>query len=640
MRGQTMNEDDLKNIDIENDEETTDEVEPSSLVDQPVTDSVTEKPTEEAPMFKVTKHKHWAFIAIASVLVVLGGLFWVFKDQIIGYIVKQPAAQTQTPNKTVEVSAIDRQKVSDPELVKFMTPTTGETWLPSPKEMTPQGWLAVEQLSYYEDVHAGSYAKSAADQLKENMPTYKEVGARAGNTIVLVHSPSEGPSGVDYLFEKYSDGKVAAIIQPQAAATTNSESVSQTKSSVTAKVTAFDTTTHYDSLNIPAKLELGNGEYALRPAYLWFVDGWGVPSGSGVVTTFVAKLGASSLYKTEVKYTDTQLTNIGYHMKLPLGTDVSMRYEPNQPSLEGYAFDNGVSLQYKNGDGKMVYDELMPIARGCGGNSAAVTRSDSLKEADLVQVGKTNTGAAVYELKDKTAAMYTKAYGEYKQSYEAQAISFDTYVKNHGLVVMKNAKGELLVYVRGQYAPSMGCAKPVVYLYPTSQMLVNVKVGADVTVSEPLYTAGGWKNVLARPDGQLTYQGKTYDSLFWEGQGYGSYPGIVSGTVIKRADAAATIRRQLGEQGLNTKETNDFMAFWESKIPNKPYIRLTWLNTAQMNALAPLSVSPKPDTIIRVFLDMDGFDTPISLPMQKLTKVERKGFTVVEWGGLTSEIRH
>ena len=79
------------------------------------------------------------------------------------------------------------------------------------------------------------------------------------------------------------------------------------------------------------------------------------------------------------------------------------------------------------------------------------------------------------------------------------------------------------------------------------------------------------------------------------------------------------------------------MAFWESKIPEKPYIRLTWFGTAVMERLAPLKVSPQPDTILRVFLDMDGFDQKPTLPAQTLTNTKRSGFTVVEWGGLTTE---
>ena len=82
------------------------------------------------------------------------------------------------------------------------------------------------------------------------------------------------------------------------------------------------------------------------------------------------------------------------------------------------------------------------------------------------------------------------------------------------------------------------------------------------------------------------------------------------------------------------------MDFWAAKIPSKPYIRLTWLTTEQMDTLAPLRIVPRPDTVKRVFLDMDGYDTKISLPTQKLSSFTRRGFTVVEWGGLTSEIRH
>ena len=53
-----------------------------------------------------------------------------------------------------------------------------------------------------------------------------------------------------------------------------------------------------------------------------------------------------------------------------------------------------------------------------------------------------------------------------------------------------------------------------------------------------------------------------------------------------------------------------------------------------MDVLAPLIVSPKPDTSIRVFLDFEGLEKPIALPEQKLSAIPRTGFTVIEWGGL------
>ena len=87
-------------------------------------------------------------------------------------------------------------------------------------------------------------------------------------------------------------------------------------------------------------------------------------------------------------------------------------------------------------------------------------------------------------------------------------------------------------------------------------------------------------------------------------------------------------------QGLNAQESADFLAFWQPKLPSSPYVRLTWLNTADMNQLAPLQVNPIPKTFIRTFLEFEGLTKPITLIPQKLSSLPRLGFTLVEWGGL------
>lgn len=614
--------------------------------EQPVSNSENEtnKPETQAPLQEVSepaatsepapKKKHTLFIVIVAILVLLGVAFFIWKDQLLGMFIKAPAA-SQT-NQAAHSSAQDTPQTTDPALLKFITPTTGEVWYKTPKSMSPQGWFKSELASTYTE----EIGSTIAQQMAEYAPIYKEVGTRSGGTIVLVEDPrSGGPMSAYWLLEKRADGTVAIIIRPQATGSYYENVLRDAKDAVTSKVTIFDETTHYDSLSLPDSISISAKEEVTRPQYA-SLRNWFASEQAGTTKTLIKELGSSKLYKSEIKYADTQLTNIGYYILLPIGTQVNVDYAPNATSLDKYTFKNGVSMQYKNGDGATVYDDISAIAHGCGGASAAVTRSDTLKESDLTQIGATDTGRVVYEITNKSHALYTKAYSEYKNSYGADAVSFDEYVKRHGLMVIKNDAGELLVYVRDQYSVGGGCAKPVVYLYPKTTTVVSVKVGADVTVSDPIYPVNGWKNVIAQPNGQLSYNGKTYDSLFWEGTGYGTYPGIVSGTVVKRANAVATIKRQLAEQGLNTKEIADFMTFWERKIPNNPYIRLTWLSTADMNTLAPLYVSPKPDTVIRVFLDMEGFDKPLVLPAQKLTTTERRGFTVVEWGGLTSEIRH
>lgn len=106
-----------------------------------------------------------------------------------------------------------------------------------------------------------------------------------------------------------------------------------------------------------------------------------------------------------------------------------------------------------------------------------------------------------------------------------------------------------------------GCAKPVVYAYPTAPTLINVSVGADVTVSDPQYEDNGWNNVLAMPNGLLGYNGRQYDSLFWEGFGHGTYPEITKGTVVAKDEVESTLWANLTSLGLSQEESADFMEF-------------------------------------------------------------------------------
>ncbi|HIV48032.1 MAG TPA: hypothetical protein H9749_09530 [Candidatus Acutalibacter stercorigallinarum] len=49
---------------------------------------------------------------------------------------------------------------------------------------------------------------------------------------------------------------------------------------------------------------------------------------------------------------------------------------------------------------------------------------------------------------------------------------------------------------------------------------------------------------------------------------------------------------------------------------------------------ARLTVTPEPDTLLRVFMAWKPVEEPVDLPAQELTAPERTGFTVVEWGGV------
>ncbi|EWM55184.1 hypothetical protein RF007C_05775, partial [Ruminococcus flavefaciens 007c] len=44
-------------------------------------------------------------------------------------------------------------------------------------------------------------------------------------------------------------------------------------------------------------------------------------------------------------------------------------------------------------------------------------------------------------------------------------------------------------------------------------------------------------------------------------------------------------------------------------------------------------ITPTPDSVLRVFMAYVTLDNAIDIELQQLNTFERKGFTVVEWGG-------
>ena len=53
----------------------------------------------------------------------------------------------------------------------------------------------------------------------------------------------------------------------------------------------------------------------------------------------------------------------------------------------------------------------------------------------------------------------------------------------------------------------------------------------------------------------------------------------------------------------------------------------------EINENMPLTVTPKPDNVIRVMMDFKGLSKKIDVKEQQLITPDRTGYTVVEWGG-------
>jgi len=314
---------------------------------------------------------------------------------------------------------------------------------------------------------------------------------------------------------------------------------------------------------------------------------------------------------------------------IEMNDGVKLIYQP-KPTFQ--TDDGAMNVTFTNSAATGAKYTMIRTA-GCGGGAGSfplVADADSLKLK--TEIGQTSGGVKIYTITDQTATITEFAYQVYLMDQIGSKVTKDVFLSDVGILLWKDDYASWIIFLKDKYQPQVECGKPVIYLYPERDTAVSVQVGADIGKSEPAYN-GGWK-VLASPSGSLKTAGGIYPYLFWEGTGWGSYPKITSGSVVEKTKVAATITSQLSEIGLNAKEIADFNEFWLPKMPNYPFVRLTWLTTSEMDKLAPLAVQPKSDTSIRVFLDFEGLNSKVNIAPQILPHYERNGFTLVEWGGL------
>lgn len=401
----------------------------------------------------------------------------------------------------------------------------------------------------------------------------------------------------------------------------------------------IDETTAYAALDYPGFLEVSGLELQQTWAGFSYNQLFNqIEEAEGNVRTYFGTTAYGDVYESVSPVRDDDTTLKGKKYLLKLADTSTVIYFDHKPFLA----DDGTLIAELNqvGDshlgGKTFANGL--ISEGCG--YPIGDQFYEFGEDELVEIGTTKTGDLLYTLQPGVDhVLFRDAYETYKVGRDypdspIALIAYDDFLNQYPLVIWQDGAGDYIVFMDTNFTALAECGKPVIYLYPTSRTSVSVQVAADVTLSEPTY-GNGWK-VIAQPDGRLTLpDGKTIGSLYWEGKGHGLYPKITQGKVVPTNQIEQVLRQDLAQLGLNNQETQDFLAFWLPKMPETLYVRLTWLDTPAMDQLAPLTVSPKPDTVIRVFLDFAGQDTQeTTLLPQTLRAKPRLGFTVVEWGGL------
>ena len=177
--------------------------------------------------------------------------------------------------------------------------------------------------------------------------------------------------------------------------------------------------------------------------------------------------------------------------------------------------------------------------------------------------------------------------------------------------------------------------KPIIYLYPEEETKVDVKLINDqlITSSYPKYEKS-W-NVTAYPDGKLidNKTNRKLYGLYWEGKKHKSE--IKSdGFIVEGKNTIEFLEEKLEILGLNEYETEEFIIYWLPELEKNKYNYIRFESEEEINSYMPIEVTPKPDTLIRIVMDYKPLDKKINVKDQTLTTKERKGFTLVEWGGV------
>ncbi len=201
-------------------------------------------------------------------------------------------------------------------------------------------------------------------------------------------------------------------------------------------------------------------------------------------------------------------------------------------------------------------------------------------------------------------------------------------------------KGWIKVYCNNSDEPNIDFRnfeydKPVIYLYPEQETDVHVElelIGSDLATTYPKYN-NGW-DVVAYPDGTLLNKadGTHHKYLFWDSTNCRTRFDFSKGFCVAGSDTESFLKEKLTYMGLTEQEMNEFIVYWLPRMEHNAYNLITFQGDAYTES-AKLNITPTPDSICRIFMAYSPLKNAVDIEPQELEAFERKGFTVVEWGG-------
>lgn len=305
---------------------------------------------------------------------------------------------------------------------------------------------------------------------------------------------------------------------------------------------------------------------------------------------------------------------------LTLGEDGSFTANPARVATRRSARSAGFEAKDTPEGGKSITLEGGPIASA----EWKRARLDSLvTEAEQLE----KLQAAGYPTARERDVLVVQAKGDEGPTYFA--FSYDP--NKRGLV---GVCSEVTVLDFGVKRPQVTVRKPVVYVYPDRPRRVRVAIDlrGEFTARYPAMEHGAWE-VLAHPDGTLVDRsGREHRYLFWEGTGVDFRIDPAEAVGVPGSESAAFLESVCDAYALTPAECGDFVTYWLPEMKRNAFNVVAFPDSLYQ-AYAPMRVQPEPDTLIRLFMVFEGHDSPVWTGNPALPSYDRKGFTVVEWGG-------
>jgi len=177
--------------------------------------------------------------------------------------------------------------------------------------------------------------------------------------------------------------------------------------------------------------------------------------------------------------------------------------------------------------------------------------------------------------------------------------------------------------------------KPAIYLYPetTQKIDVSLNINGEMTESIPKYNQG-W-SVTVTPDGKIN---EKFDYLFYEAKLSNLCDLPEEGWLVPYDRLEEWFDKYLILLGLNKNEASDFKNYWLNKLKTTEYYIIKVLDRQFVDRNLSLNVKPIPQTVIRVILYFEATDQFRKIKEPDTVTPERKGFTLVEWGGIAEDM--